>query len=109
LLSMPLFFGSDASRVATLLDRAKKLKEQFFEFGTRVWDVYHAQTFADGLKEFRKEFDCQIESLTGNGAETDCFDFFSEESKEYNYKDAKPKLTDRQNRIPQLFSLTLGL
>jgi hypothetical protein len=43
------------------------------------------KAFVDGLKEFREEFDRQIESLTCNGAEEKCFDFFPEGSKEYDY------------------------
>jgi hypothetical protein len=41
--------------------------------------------FADGRKEFREEFERQIESLTCNGAEDECFDFLPKGSKEYDY------------------------
>jgi hypothetical protein len=41
--------------------------------------------FALGIKEFCEEYDRQIESLTCNGAESECFDFYPEGSKEYDY------------------------
>jgi hypothetical protein len=56
-----------------------------FAFTYYAPKVPSLEEFTVGLKGFRDEYDRQIENLTCNGAESECFDFFPEGSKEYSY------------------------
>ena len=56
-----------------------------------AWMPYNAprvpslSSLEAGIEEFREEFDRQVETLTCNGAEEECYDFLPEGSKEYDY------------------------